>query len=241
MLEQAEETPKALDLNKFESSKLSTTWGYLSAIALCATTFRTIALMSGFFLKPDATLDEYVYDVVPLFSGFLSIQEFLRIFLKEKVRKGKKANGDVFYWKQLFCYNHCDVSLVLWLSLGVERAVQIAYEARKQFPEDNIWISNEIIHNPSQRGALAYSIDSILPRYYCDYCDSYLTHVFVSSLVLSFNTYLLCFTVLCSDIFIFLDKRGLERDSLDHFLESSHSVAWIFKFAMFQPMGDGAK
>ncbi|KAI8525389.1 hypothetical protein RHMOL_Rhmol13G0226600 [Rhododendron molle] len=194
MLEQAEETPKALDLNKFESSKLSTTWGYLSAIALCATTFRTIALMSGFFLKPDATLDEYVYDVVPLFSGFLSIQEFLRIFVKEKVRKGKKANGDVFYWKQLFCYNHCDVSFttfrtialmsgfflkpdatldeyvydvvplfsgflsiqeflrVLWLSLGVERAVQIAYEARKQFPEDNIWISNEIIHNPSQRG-----------------------------------------------------------------------------------------
>ncbi|KAG5521722.1 hypothetical protein RHGRI_034069 [Rhododendron griersonianum] len=86
MLEQAEETPKALDFNKvcmvqpkakmylrFESSKLSTTWGYLSAIALCVTTFRTIALMSGFFLKPDATFDEYVYDVVPLFGGFLSI------------------------------------------------------------------------------------------------------------------------------------------------------------------------
>nr|AKJ66193.1 1-hydroxy -2-methyl-2-(E)-butenyl-4-diphosphate reductase [Huperzia serrata] len=32
---------------------------------------------------------------------------------------------------------------------GVERAVQIAYEARKQFPEDKIWITNEIIHNPS--------------------------------------------------------------------------------------------
>lgn len=32
---------------------------------------------------------------------------------------------------------------------GVERAVQIAYEARKQFPEEKIWITNEIIHNPT--------------------------------------------------------------------------------------------
>ncbi|XP_050899405.1 4-hydroxy-3-methylbut-2-enyl diphosphate reductase, chloroplastic isoform X1 [Lathyrus oleraceus] len=32
---------------------------------------------------------------------------------------------------------------------GVERAVQIAYEARKQFPNEKIWITNEIIHNPT--------------------------------------------------------------------------------------------
>lgn len=32
---------------------------------------------------------------------------------------------------------------------GVERAVQIAYEARKQFPQETIWITNEIIHNPT--------------------------------------------------------------------------------------------
>lgn len=32
---------------------------------------------------------------------------------------------------------------------GVERAVQIAYEARKQFPEERIWITNEVIHNPT--------------------------------------------------------------------------------------------
>ena len=32
---------------------------------------------------------------------------------------------------------------------GVERAVQMAYEARKQFPDEQIHITNEIIHNPT--------------------------------------------------------------------------------------------
>ncbi|KAK6916304.1 hypothetical protein RJ641_019165 [Dillenia turbinata] len=58
---------------QFESTKLSTPWGYLSAILLCVTTFGTIALTSGFFLKPGATFDDYLADVVPLFGGFLSI------------------------------------------------------------------------------------------------------------------------------------------------------------------------
>nr|DAD41578.1 TPA_asm: hypothetical protein HUJ06_015901 [Nelumbo nucifera] len=58
---------------QFESTKLSTPWGYVSAVVLCVATFGTIALMSGFFLKPDATIDDYLADVVPLFSGFLSI------------------------------------------------------------------------------------------------------------------------------------------------------------------------
>lgn len=31
---------------------------------------------------------------------------------------------------------------------GVDRAVSMAYETRKQFPNNKIWITNEIIHNP---------------------------------------------------------------------------------------------
>uniref|UniRef100_A0A6V7QQP5 Uncharacterized protein n=1 Tax=Ananas comosus var. bracteatus TaxID=296719 RepID=A0A6V7QQP5_ANACO len=65
--------PKAeIDL-QFEATKLSTPCGYVSAIVLCVATFGTIALMSGFFLKPGATFDDYISNVLPLFGGFISI------------------------------------------------------------------------------------------------------------------------------------------------------------------------
>lgn len=65
--------PKSeIDL-QFETTDLNNFWGYLSAAALCVTTFGTIALMSGFFLKPDATIDDYLSNVIPLFGGFLTI------------------------------------------------------------------------------------------------------------------------------------------------------------------------
>ena len=32
---------------------------------------------------------------------------------------------------------------------GVERAVAMAYETRKHYPSERLWITNEIIHNPS--------------------------------------------------------------------------------------------
>ena len=52
-------------------------------------------------------------------------------------------------------YRYCqgDVTILLAESFGfcwgVERAVAMAYEARKHFKSDKIWITNEIIHNPS--------------------------------------------------------------------------------------------
>ncbi|KAH9603746.1 hypothetical protein KSS87_009058 [Heliosperma pusillum] len=65
--------PKSeIDL-QFESTKLSTPWGFMSAILLGVTTFGTIAITSGFFVKPGATFDDYLADVIPLFGGFLTI------------------------------------------------------------------------------------------------------------------------------------------------------------------------
>lgn len=65
--------PKSEIELQFELSKLSTPWGYVSSITLGVATFGTLALMSGFFTKPDATFDDYLSNVVPLFGGFLTI------------------------------------------------------------------------------------------------------------------------------------------------------------------------
>lgn len=52
-----------------------------------------------------------------------------------------------------YCYVRGDVTIYLAESFGfcwgVERAVAMAYEARRHFPTEKIWITNEIIHNPS--------------------------------------------------------------------------------------------
>lgn len=41
---------------------------------------------------------------------------------------------------------------------GVDKAVQIAYEATKQFPNHKIWITNEIIHNPTVNKVYAFPV-----------------------------------------------------------------------------------
>nr|AAG21984.1 LYTB-like protein precursor [Adonis aestivalis var. palaestina] len=80
--------------------------------------------------------------------GFGHKDETLELMNSEytsDVIKKLKENGNEYSWgpvtvKLAESYGFC------W---GVERAVQIAYEARKQFPDEKIWITNEIIHNPT--------------------------------------------------------------------------------------------
>lgn len=60
-----------------------------------------------------------------------------RIGIAGNVIKTLKENGNQYTWgpvtvKLAEAYGFC------W---GVERAVQIAYEARKQFPEECIWLT----------------------------------------------------------------------------------------------------
>ena len=62
-----------------------------------------------------------------------------------------RANGNQWVHKDVKvtlaqAYGYC------W---GVERAVQMAYEARKQFPERKMHITNEIIHNPAVNQVLS--------------------------------------------------------------------------------------
>nr|AJT35505.1 hydroxy-2-methyl-2-(E)-butenyl 4-diphosphate reductase [Gentiana rigescens] len=81
-------------------------------------------------------------------KGFGHKEETLELMNQEytsDIIKALKENGYKYTWgnvtvKLAESYGFC------W---GVERAVQIAYEARKQFPTERIWITNEIIHNPT--------------------------------------------------------------------------------------------
>ncbi|KAA3462987.1 4-hydroxy-3-methylbut-2-enyl diphosphate reductase, chloroplastic-like [Gossypium australe] len=80
-------------------------------------------------------------------KGFGHKEETLELMNREyasDIIKKLKENGYEYTWgnvrvKLAEAYGFC------W---GVERAVQIAYEARKQFPDEKIWLTNEIIHNP---------------------------------------------------------------------------------------------
>nr|UIB01911.1 4-hydroxy-3-methylbut-2-enyl-diphosphate reductase 2 [Pinus massoniana] len=81
-------------------------------------------------------------------KGFGHKEETLEAMDKEytsDIIKTLKENNNEYTWgnvtvKLAESFGFC------W---GVERAVQIAYEARKQFPDQKLWITNEIIHNPT--------------------------------------------------------------------------------------------
>ncbi|KAF0914347.1 hypothetical protein E2562_028226 [Oryza meyeriana var. granulata] len=69
----------------------------------------------------------------------------LRLLTSGDVIKTLKENGNRYTWGPV-TVRLAEAHGFCW---GVERAVQIAYEARKQFPEERIWLTNEIIHNPT--------------------------------------------------------------------------------------------
>ncbi|RWW78221.1 hypothetical protein BHE74_00013565 [Ensete ventricosum] len=81
------------------------------------------------------------------------------------VIKTLKENNNEYTWgdvtvKLAQAYGFC------W---GVERAVQIGYEARKQFPEERIWITNEIIHNPMVNKVWDDKSENLVPRFELEY------------------------------------------------------------------------
>lgn len=81
-------------------------------------------------------------------KGFGHKEETLEVMDQEytsDIVKKLKENNNEYTWgnvtvKLAESFGFC------W---GVERAVQIAYEARKQFPDQKLWLTNEIIHNPT--------------------------------------------------------------------------------------------
>ncbi|KAK8624832.1 hypothetical protein V6N13_089718 [Hibiscus sabdariffa] len=81
-------------------------------------------------------------------KGFGHKEETLELMNREytsDIIKKLKENGNEYTWGNV-TVKLAEASGFCW---GVERAVQIAYEARKQFPNEKIWITNEIIHNPT--------------------------------------------------------------------------------------------
>ncbi|KAG4168364.1 hypothetical protein ERO13_A12G018100v2 [Gossypium hirsutum] len=95
-------------------------------------------------------------------KGFGHKEERLELMNREytsDIIKKLKENGNEYTWgnvrvKLAEAYGFC------W---GVERAVQIAYEARKQFPDEKIWLTNEIIHNPTVNKRLEEMEVEVIP------------------------------------------------------------------------------
>ncbi|MEM9264185.1 MAG: 4-hydroxy-3-methylbut-2-enyl diphosphate reductase [Cyanobacteria bacterium P01_F01_bin.13] len=82
---------------------------------------------------------------------------------KEKIatQMGDEYQSDLIQTirDQGYAYTQGDVTIKLAQDFGfcwgVERAIAMAYEARQHFPNQRIWITNEIIHNPGVNQRLA--------------------------------------------------------------------------------------
>ncbi|KAK1402629.1 putative chloroplast 4-hydroxy-3-methylbut-2-en-1-yl diphosphate reductase [Heracleum sosnowskyi] len=96
-------------------------------------------------------------------QGFGHKEETLELISREfgsDIIKTLRSNGHEYTWgditvKLAKSYGFC------W---GVERAIQLVYEAKNQFPDQKIWITNEIIHNPTFSKKIAELDISYLPK-----------------------------------------------------------------------------
>lgn len=72
-------------------------------------------------------------------AGDVMVEEFTSDLVKELIDNAYTIKRDNITIKLAKSYGFC------W---GVERAVAMAYETRRKYPTERIWITNEIIHNP---------------------------------------------------------------------------------------------
>ncbi|KAH6780006.1 4-hydroxy-3-methylbut-2-enyl diphosphate reductase [Perilla frutescens var. hirtella] len=74
-----------------------------------------------------------------------SLERMSRDYASENIIEKLKENGNEYRWGEV-SVKLAEAHGICW---GVDRALRIAYEARQQFPTQNIWLNNQIIHNPT--------------------------------------------------------------------------------------------
>lgn len=72
------------------------------------------------------------------------VQDELQTTYKSTLVETIRAQGNRYQQGSITIY----LATAFGFCWGVERAVEYAYEARRRFPDRQLWITNEIIHNP---------------------------------------------------------------------------------------------
>ncbi|XP_078171654.1 4-hydroxy-3-methylbut-2-enyl diphosphate reductase, chloroplastic-like isoform X2 [Carex rostrata] len=85
--------------------------------------------------------------------------ELMNNIYTSDVIKTLKDNNNVYTWGNVTV----NLAVAYGFCFGVENAVQIAYQSRKQYPKERIWITNEIIHNPTVNKKLEEMGVKIIP------------------------------------------------------------------------------
>ncbi|KAH6830074.1 4-hydroxy-3-methylbut-2-enyl diphosphate reductase [Perilla frutescens var. hirtella] len=83
-----------------------------------------------------------------------TLERMSRQYASDNIIKKLKENGNEYRWGEV----KVKLAESFGFCWGVERTVRIAYEATKQFPSHNIWLTNEIIHNPTKLGEMGVNI-----------------------------------------------------------------------------------